>query len=60
MISALMVKCLKCRRKDQFVTKQKTPTVRTLAQRAGWNERKGGWICQDCRMGEPSEPEKDK
>ena len=52
MISALVVKCKNCGTYDSFTSSTRTPTVRTLAERAGWRETVRGWICERCKREE--------
>ena len=55
MISALMVKCSHCHTLDSFTTRSNTPSVDTLANRAGWRKTVKGWLCPSCRLEAPSE-----
>jgi hypothetical protein len=42
-----------------FKSRNHVPTVRALAERAGWRETKQGWLCESCKREEPAE-EKEK
>lgn len=55
MISAIAVKCKNCGTFDNFVSKDSKVSVRKVAEKAGWRERKAGWICPSCRLEEPDD-----
>jgi hypothetical protein len=51
-ICSLVIKCLRCQRKDSFISRAPRITVRSLAAAAGWRDSGKGWICGLCRKHE--------
>jgi hypothetical protein len=58
MVTALVVKCRLCKRKETFTVRDKT-NMRHLAAKAGWLEKHNGWECS-CRKVDLSIGEQDE